>query len=423
MALVRSNTLFVSLSLFFLPVMVLCAVLCLPLIIVSIVGLYLSAWIAYYVYARTDSEFYIPYHPVRVIKTNIALFQLLWGTIRYIPMYFSYLHWRYWKIGTEKFKEIVSQDIPYTPTCSLDVYHPNRTSQAPIIVFLYGGGWSSGSKVYYTTFANTLRELGYVVVVPDYRKYPEVKIDGIYEDVREAIKWVYAHAEQINGDPDMIYMMGHSAGAHLVSQVVLSDVIEKVKYYQAIAPSAQQTSHVSEKHDPTKHDRDTELPHDFLPPIEGLLLFAGVYDIQAHLLFETARGVERLSVMTRVMGSTPEGYIANSPMHLIEKHADLFATSEDTLDLWPRILFLHGQKDATVSMDQSAHMFNTIGKVLPMKCRDEVDVRMRFYKRMNHGEPVTALMLDMFAKKSLQKSLIRDIKEFIDVPAFEDEAF
>ncbi|CEJ02547.1 hypothetical protein RMCBS344292_16548 [Rhizopus microsporus] len=127
--------------------------------------------------------------------------------------------------------------------------------------------------------------------------------------------------------------------------------------------------------------------------------------------------------MTRVMGSTPEGYIANSPMHLIEKHADLFATSEDTLDLWPRILFLHGQKDATVSMDQSAHMFNTIGKVLPMKCRDEVDVRMRFYKRMNHGEPVTALMLDMFAKKSLQKSLIRDIKEFIDVPAFEDEAF
>lgn len=93
--------------------------------------------------------------------------------------------------------------------------------------------------------------------------------------------------------------------------------------------------------------------------------------------------------MTRVMGSTPEGYIANSPMHLIEKHADLFATSEDTLDLWPRILFLHGQKDATVSMDQSAHMFNAIGKVLPMKCRDEVDVRMRFYKRMNHGEPVT----------------------------------
>lgn len=65
---------------------------------------------------------------------------------------------------------------------------------------------------------------------------------------------------------------GHSAGAHLVAQVVLSDVIEKVKYYQAIAPSAQQTSHVSEKHDPTKHDRGTELPHDFLPPIEGLLL-------------------------------------------------------------------------------------------------------------------------------------------------------
>ena len=48
--------------------------------------------------------------------------------------------------------------------------------------------------------------------------------------------------------------------------------------------------------------------------------------------------------MARAMGSTQEGYITNSPLHLIERNAPLFADSDDLLDLWPRILLLHGQK-------------------------------------------------------------------------------
>lgn len=55
--------------------------------------------------------------------------------------------------------------------------------------------------------ANTLREAGYVVVVPDYRKYPQVKAEGMYEDIREAIKWTHKHASQINGDPELIFIM------------------------------------------------------------------------------------------------------------------------------------------------------------------------------------------------------------------------
>lgn len=59
----------------------------------------------------------------------------------------------------------------------------------------------------YRTFANSLRELGYVVIVPDYQKYPRVKVDGMYKDIRETIKWVYNHANEIRGDPDLIYML------------------------------------------------------------------------------------------------------------------------------------------------------------------------------------------------------------------------
>ena len=97
---------------------------------------------------------------------------------------------------------------PIISTSQLDVYHPaKKQALSPIILFIYGGSWSSGSKLIYTTMANTLREAGYVVVVPDYRKYPQVKIDGMYEDVREAIKWTHKHASEINGDPELIFIM------------------------------------------------------------------------------------------------------------------------------------------------------------------------------------------------------------------------
>lgn len=142
------------------------------------------------------------------------------------------------------------RDIQYSkahPSCKLDTYRPNR-ERAPIIVFIYGGSWSSGSKFIYTPLANTLRELGCAVVVPDYRKYPLVKVAAMYDDVRSSIQWAYDHAEEFNGDRDNIFVMvriqldvgngklilnqqfqGHSAGAHLITQTILSDLISKVQ--------------------------------------------------------------------------------------------------------------------------------------------------------------------------------------------------
>lgn len=105
---------------------------------------------------------------------------------------------------------IISLDIPYHNNTKLDVYHPEKGQDgglSRIIIFIYGGGWGSGSKMIYATLANTLRELGYVVIVPDYRKYPEVKIESMYQDIRESIKWTHKNANGINGDSEQIYLM------------------------------------------------------------------------------------------------------------------------------------------------------------------------------------------------------------------------
>lgn len=59
----------------------------------------------------------------------------------------------------------------------------------------------------YTTMANTLRELGYAVIVPDYRKYPEVKAGKMYHDVRKTIRWAFTHAHEFSGDTEQIHVM------------------------------------------------------------------------------------------------------------------------------------------------------------------------------------------------------------------------
>lgn len=105
---------------------------------------------------------------------------------------------------------IYSENVPYYGNNTLDIYHPNKRRDgqlSKIIIFVHGGSWDSGSKMLYTTMGNTLRELGYIVIIPDYRKYPEVKIDEMYKDIREAIKWTFKHTADINGDPEQIFVM------------------------------------------------------------------------------------------------------------------------------------------------------------------------------------------------------------------------
>ncbi|KAI8062571.1 Alpha/Beta hydrolase protein [Gongronella butleri] len=374
------------------------------------------AWIMYLLHAQTDANFNLPYNPTRVLKINIIVLNHLLGWVLDLPMVVTYLYWRYWQVGTDDFRRIVTRDIVYSDAskeCRLDVYHPQDQSagaegrkKRPAIVFIYGGSWSSGQKLIYTPLGNTLRELGYVVVIPDYRKYPNVKVDAMYQDVRAAIKWTVDHAEDIGVDVDMVYVMGHSAGAHLACQVVLSDVLKKA-------------SNESLKKGKNKDNLDNDT---YLPQVEGLLLFAGVYNIETHYQHEAARGVEKISAMGRAMGSSVEGFRRESPLELVKMHADLFARSEDLLDMAPRILFVHGEKDTTVPLLQSTDMYNMLGQALPPARRDQVDIRMRLYKKLNHAHCVTALMPNKFGINRMRKSLIRDIVDFVDAPSLDEQS-
>jgi acetyl esterase/lipase len=100
---------------------------------------------------------------------------------------------------------------------ALDVYRPQAAADgAPMVVYFFGGSWQNGTRERYAFVGKALAERGVVAVLPDYRLYPEVKFPAFMEDAAKAVAWARASARELGADPQRIFLMGHSAGAHIV---------------------------------------------------------------------------------------------------------------------------------------------------------------------------------------------------------------
>lgn len=114
-------------------------------------------------------------------------------------------------------------DIVYAPgkQHSLDIYVPTKGPSRAVVVFFYGGSWESGRRQDYRFVAEAFTARGYSVVIPDYRKYPEVVFPTFVEDAAAAVAWVHEHVTEYGGDPGRIVVVGHSAGAHIAALLAL----------------------------------------------------------------------------------------------------------------------------------------------------------------------------------------------------------
>jgi acetyl esterase/lipase len=97
----------------------------------------------------------------------------------------------------------------------LDVYRPEKQNgPAPVIMFIYGGGWAAGDKFEYEFAGRAFAAAGYVTVVGDYRKYPEVRYPDFLYDNARIMKWIEDHIGDYGGDTSRFFIVGHSAGAY-----------------------------------------------------------------------------------------------------------------------------------------------------------------------------------------------------------------
>ena len=133
-------------------------------------------------------------------------------------------------VSTDTYKR--TESIAYGPEGGaqgrqkLDVYQPASganlaTGRVPMVVFFYGGSWSSGDRADYRFVGEALASQGIVAVIADYRLSPSVRYPAFLEDSALAMRWAFDHAEQYGASPGRVFVMGHSAGAYNAAMLAL----------------------------------------------------------------------------------------------------------------------------------------------------------------------------------------------------------
>jgi acetyl esterase/lipase len=216
------------------------------------------------------------------------------------------------------------------PQQRLDVYVPGTAAgPRPVVVFWHGGRWRYGDKTDYRFVGAALAESGYVVVVANYRHYPQVKMPGFMSDAAQAALWAAAHAAEFGGSQQRLYLMGHSAGAHLAALLTLDP-----RYFAAAGGPAPRIAGVI----------GLSGPYDFLPLLEP--------DVQD-------------------MFGPPSIYPESQPINFVRADA-------------PPMLLLHGLDDDTVRPKNSRNLAGALGAL-------GVPVTMKLYPKVSHSDTVAAL--------------------------------
>jgi len=104
----------------------------------------------------------------------------------------------------------------------LDVYLPlGDVASAPVVLYFYGGTWSSGRREDYRFVGEAMAARGIVTLVADYRLSPEVRYPAFVQDSALALRWAWDHAERLGGSRQRLHVMGHSAGAYNAAMLAL----------------------------------------------------------------------------------------------------------------------------------------------------------------------------------------------------------
>jgi acetyl esterase/lipase len=122
------------------------------------------------------------------------------------------------KLNIPYYSNSINQSDKYiSEQCLLDIYYPVNEKDFPTIVWFHGGGLTSGDKA----LSSGLLKKGICIVSVNYRLYPKVKCPKYLEDAAAAVAWVFNNIKKYGGDPDLIFVSGHSAGAYLTSMIGL----------------------------------------------------------------------------------------------------------------------------------------------------------------------------------------------------------
>lgn len=210
----------------------------------------------------------------------------------------------------------------------LDLYLPRGKAKAPLIVWVHGGAWRSGSKA--SMPLGKLVEENYPVVSVDYRLSTEAKFPAQIHDIKAAIRFARANSAKWNVSAERILIAGDSAGAHLATLVGVSNGHAELE--GSVGNDLRQSSDV-----------------------QGIISFYGAANLTTILKQSTPHGLSvRVPALELLLGALPTNALA-----LARLASPVFHVDRDD----PPLLLLHGDQDPQMPINQSHELHTAYQKV------------------------------------------------------------
>lgn len=252
----------------------------------------------------------------------------------------------------------------------------------PVVVFVSGGAWIIGYKAWGALMGRVLASLGVVVVMPDYRNFPQGVVPDMVEDVTRAMQWVFDNVHLFGGDRENVHLIGQSAGAHLAMCTLLEQVEKKR------TAAASRASSPCSSMGGMGNSSDCESVESLSPlaqpitwelrQIRSYIGISGPFNMEASVATFHRHGFDR-AVVERIMAHRLAYY---SPALRLLALSELPARNRQALmkDFPPCYLF-HGTADKTVSY-RSSEQFTTSLQAC------DVPVSTRMFEGKTHTDPI-----------------------------------
>lgn len=234
----------------------------------------------------------------------------------------------------------------------LDVYGSkvDTKSGKAVLVYLTGGAWIIGYKMWGAFLAKALSPFGFLIIIPDYRNFPQATAKEMMQDVDLAIQWTRDNCEEYGGDPNRIVIIGQSAGAHLGLTLLLKRVQEEMKG-------------TLEEYQWKAND------------LKGFISTSAPYNLVSLKDHFHSMGLDK-NILKAIFTPSLETY---SPTHILESLKSEYGDKINKL--FPPTCVIHGTKDKTIPHEGCLEFASKLESL-------NISVTTKFYDGWTHTDPI-----------------------------------